>query len=91
MSTKHKQILQVKLDKLSETYRGLKKLQSLTPAQLENEYEKLWVVGFGFVVAIEAVIDIGQEILAEVNTKAESYNEVLLKLKELRWSGLSRH
>lgn len=82
MSQKHKQLLHAKLDKLQETYQGLKKLQSLSLSQLEDEYDKLWVVGFGFVVAIEAIIDIGQEILTEINTKAESYNQVLLKLKE---------
>ena len=82
MSEKHKHILQAKLEKLRETYSGLKKLQALTLLELENEYDKLWVVGFGFVVAIEAVVDIGQEILSEINTKAESYNMVLQKLSE---------
>lgn len=82
MSEKHKHILQAKLEKLRETYSGLKKLQRLTLLELENEYDKLWVVGFGFVVAIEAVVDIGQEILSEINTKAESYNMVLQKLSE---------
>lgn len=74
--------LREKIDNLLKIYQGLKKLQRLTLDDLRENIENVWAVSFGMVAAIEAVLDIGQYILADRGVKIESYGKIPLKLFE---------
>ncbi|MCG2701278.1 MAG: DUF86 domain-containing protein [Candidatus Falkowbacteria bacterium] len=69
--------LQEKNDKLLETYNALKKLQILSLKEIKGKKENFWAVSYGLVVAIEAILDIGQYILSDRGIKAESYNKII--------------
>ncbi|MBU1349942.1 DUF86 domain-containing protein [Patescibacteria group bacterium] len=72
-----KEKLEEKKDKLLEIYNGLKKLQKLSLKEIQDDKEHFWAVNYGLVVAIEAILDIGQYILSDRGIKAESYSQVI--------------
>jgi uncharacterized protein YutE (UPF0331/DUF86 family) len=71
-----------KLDKLSQTYATLKKMQAIPLGEIQHDREKFWAVSYGLVIAIEAILDIGQIILSEKGIKAESYGKIIPLLSE---------
>ena len=72
-----KEKLEEKKNKLLETYNILLKLQKLPLEEIKNEKEKFWAVSYGLVIAIEAILDIGQYILSDRGVKAESYSKIV--------------
>lgn len=76
-----KKQLQEKIDNLFEIYQGLKNLQRFTLKDLKENIENVWSVSFGLVAGIEAVLDIGQYVLADKGIKAESYGKIPSKLE----------
>ena len=72
-----KEKLDEKKNKLLETYNILIKLQKLPLKDIKNEKEKFWAVSYGLVIAIEAILDIGQYILSDRGIKAENYSKIV--------------
>ncbi len=67
--------LEEKKNNLLEIYHGLKGLQRLKLEDLKN-IENIWAVAFGIVAGVEAILDIGQYILADKGIKVESYGKI---------------
>ncbi|MBA3047683.1 DUF86 domain-containing protein [Patescibacteria group bacterium] len=84
MTQKLKKQLQEKIDTLLKIHQGLKKLQRLPLKDLKNEIENVWAVSFGIVAGIEAMLDIGQYILAERDIRAEGYGDIPGKMQEAK-------
>ncbi len=76
-----KKQLQEKIDNLFEIYQGLKNLQRFTLKDLKENIENVWSVTFGLVAGVEAILDIGQYVLADKGIKAESYGKIPSKLE----------
>ncbi len=79
-----KEQLQDKINNLFKIYQGLKKLQRLSLDDLKNNIENVWATTFGLVAGIEAILDIGQYILADKGIKVESYGKIPVKLFEAK-------
>jgi len=61
----------------------LAKCRGITAEELENNLERRWVVERGLQVCIQAVLDIGNHILAEKGIAVESYRDILQELGKL--------
>ncbi|MCK4554187.1 DUF86 domain-containing protein [Candidatus Parcubacteria bacterium] len=72
-----KEKLEEKKNKLLETCNVLVKLQKLSLKDIKDEKENFWAVSYGLVIAIEAILDIGQYILSDKGIKAEGYNKIV--------------
>ena len=72
-----KEKLEEKKNKLLETYNILVKLQKLSLKDIKDEKENFWAVSYGLVIAIEAILDIGQYILSDRGIKAENYSKIV--------------
>ena len=72
-----KEKLKEKQDKLFETYLALKQLQNLSLSDIQSKKENFWAVNYGLVIAVEAVLDIGQYVLSDKNIKTVSYSQII--------------
>ena len=79
-----KEQLQDKINNLFEIYQGLEKVQRFSLDDLKNNIENVWAATFGLVAGIEAILDIGQYILADKGIKVESYGKIPAKLFEAK-------
>jgi uncharacterized protein YutE (UPF0331/DUF86 family) len=66
-----------KKDKLLETYASLQKLQKFSLKDIQTHKENFWAVSYGLIIAIEAILDIGQYILGDKGIKADSFNKII--------------
>ncbi|MBA3046973.1 DUF86 domain-containing protein [Patescibacteria group bacterium] len=72
-----KEKLEEKKNKLLETYNVLIKLRKLSLKDIKDKKENFWAVSYGLVIAIEAILDIGQYILSDRGIKAENYSKIV--------------
>lgn len=71
------------LERLDEEVRDLQRLASYEPATLLADRDKLKSVKYGFVVAIEICIDVGNHIIASEGYRApRTYGDVFAVLAE---------
>ncbi len=77
-----KEKFQEKKNKFLETYEALLQLQKLSLKEIKSKKENFWAVNYGLVIAIEAILDIGQYILSDRGLKAENYSRIIPLLIE---------
>lgn len=71
-----------RLGELEQCLTTLYKLQVYSLDELREDMAKAWAVSHGLQLAIQAVLDIGNHILAEQGIKATDYTDVIDKLGE---------
>lgn len=71
------------LDRIAEEERHLRRLASLTRDELLRDHDRMHAAKYGFVVSIEAAIDIGRHAIASEQLRApDSFAEVFTILGE---------
>lgn len=79
-----KELVLWKINELDRYLNQLQKYQGITPQELSENLEMLWVIERGLQVCIQSVLDIGSHILAEKGKGVESYRDIIRALGESR-------
>lgn len=71
------------LDRIAEEQGHLRRLATLDKEELLGDHDRLHAAKYGFVVAIEAAIDLGRHVIASEGLRApDSFSEVFTVLGE---------
>ena len=78
-----KNLVKEKLKEMDEYLKQLRKYESMTEEELNENLEKLWVIERGLQLCIQIVLDIGNHILAAQGVVVEQYSDIFNKLVKL--------
>ena len=74
-------VIDRKIRELEKSIDQLKKIQKYSFNEIEDDLEKFWAIEHGLQISIQMIIDIGNNIIAEVGeNEIEGYSDVLDRL-----------
>ncbi len=76
----NKELVFKKLKELEFYLPRLNKYKGITPSELENDLEKLWIIERGLQICIQIVLDVGNHVLAEKGISIEQYKDIFVEL-----------
>lgn len=70
-----------KIRELEKSIRQLRKFQSYSYKEIDDDLEKFWAIEYGLQMSIQIIIDIGNHIIAEIGeNEIDGYSDVLDRL-----------
>ena len=78
-----KKLILKKLTELDKYLKQLRKHESLTRKELQDNLDVLWMVERGLQICIQIILDIGTHILSEEGIAVERYSDIFKELVKL--------